>query len=193
MVIRREVPGDVSAVRDIIATAFAQPASEGGEQPSSGGEPPSSGDAPPSSGGVPIEVTLLDELRVDEGWIPKLSLVAEDPSGEVVGYVVCTRGHVGQIAAVGLGPIGVRPDRQGAGIGTALMHAVLGAAEALDEPFVALLGSQAYYNRFGFRPSVQFAIAPPDPQWGDYFQVRPLTAFTPVTGTFAYAEPFQRL
>ena len=43
------------------------------------------------------------------------------------------------------GPLSVRPDRQRRGVGSALMHAVLGAADALGEPLVALLGSTAYY------------------------------------------------
>ena len=52
-----------------------------------------------------------------------------------------------------LGPLSVRPDRQRQGVGSALMHAVLGAADALGERLVALLGSTAYYPRFGFRPA----------------------------------------
>ncbi|WP_442791484.1 hypothetical protein [Micromonospora sp. NBC_01813] len=47
------------------------------------------------------------------------------------------------------------------------MHAVLGAAEALDEPLVVLLGDPAYYQRFGLRP--------------------------PAPGRFRYAEPFDRI
>ncbi|MGH8574056.1 MAG: GNAT family N-acetyltransferase, partial [Gammaproteobacteria bacterium] len=82
---------------------------------------------------------------------------------------------------------------RGQGVGQALMHAVLGAADALDEPLVALLGEPGYYHRYGFRASSQYGIAPPDPQWGDYFQVRTLSAYRPTTGTFAYAEPFTRL
>lgn len=49
---------------------------------------------------------------------------------------------------------------QGRGIGSALMHAVLGAADALNEPFVALLGHADYYARFGFRPAQAYAITP---------------------------------
>lgn len=45
-------------------------------------------------------------------------------------------------SALGLGPLAVRPDQQGQGVGQALMHAVLGAADALGKPFVALLGQE---------------------------------------------------
>jgi putative acetyltransferase len=73
------------------------------------------------------------------------------------------------------------------------MHAVLAAAEAVDESLVALLGEPAYYQRFGLQPAAEFGIVAPDPQWGPYFQVRPLGARPPTPGRFRYAEPFERL
>jgi putative acetyltransferase len=54
---------------------------------------------------------------------------------------------------IALGPLAVRPDRQQNGVGSALMHAVLGAADALGEPLAALLSNPAYYQRFGFELS----------------------------------------
>ena len=66
--------------------------------------------------------------------------------------------------------------------------------DALGEPLVALLGEPAYYGRFGFEPSHRYGIQPPDLGWGDYFQVRTLTAHDPgVRGVFRYAAPFDRL
>ena len=38
------------------------------------------------------------------------------------------------VPALALGPLSVRPDSQRRGVGSALVHAVLGAADALDEP-----------------------------------------------------------
>ena len=181
MLVRREQPGDVEIVRAVVAAAFAR------------------SDVPES---VPVEVTLLDELRADEGWLPTLSLVVVAPTvgttvdpvgGEVVGHVVCTRGNVDGSPALGLGPLAVRPDWQRRGAGSALMHAVLGAADALGEPLVALLGEPDYYRRYGFRASSVYGIVPPDLRWGEYFQVRTLSAYRPLTGTFAYAAPFGRL
>ncbi|MFP8940870.1 GNAT family N-acetyltransferase [Streptomyces fenghuangensis] len=175
MLIRRESPADVSAVRAVTGAAFAAR----------------------SQTPVPVEVTLLDELRRCEAWLPTLSLVAEGPGGEVVGHVVCTRGHIGTAPALGLGPVSVHPGHQGRGIGSALTHTALGAADALGEPLVALLGDPAYYRRFGFRTSTEYGITPPDPAWGEYFQVRTLAAYAPedpaLRGTFTYAEPFSRV
>lgn len=144
-------------------------------------------------GGVePVEARLLDALRACDGWLDRYSLVAE-ADGEVVGHVVCTRGHVGTAPVLGLGPIGVRPGLQRGGIGLALVHAVLGAADACGEPLVALLGSPVYYGGFGFRPSHELGIEPPQP-WGDHFQVRTLSAWRPsIVGGFRYATPFDDL
>lgn len=73
------------------------------------------------------------------------------------------------------------------------MHAVLGAAEALDEPLVALLGDPAYYCRFGFRLGEEYGITPPVAEWQPHFQVRPLAAYSPsLRGAFTYPEPFDR-
>jgi putative acetyltransferase len=143
---------------------------------------------------VPVEVTLVDALRDSDDWLARLSLVAV-VDGTTVGHVVCSRGWVatpgGDRPALGLGPIGVLPDRQGDGIGTALMHAVLATADALDEPLVALLGEPHFYRRFGFEPARARDIVAPDPGWGAYFQVRPLAAYDPaLRGPFRYAAPF---
>ena len=167
MLIRRETSRDIDPIRAVTAAAFGGP--------------------------VP-EARLVDELRLDPGWLPALSLVATDAAGTVIGHVVCTRAHVGSSAVLGLGPLSVHPDHHNRGVGSALMHAVLAAADALDEPLVALLGNPAYYHRFGFVLSSAYGILPPDPAWQPHFQVRPLASYTPaLSGTFAYAEPFSRV
>lgn len=168
MLIRREVAGDTHAVRAVHGAAFPAPA-----------------------GAAPAEVALVDALRRSPAWIPRLSLVAA-VGARVVGHVVCTRATLdGSHAVVGLGPLGVLPDRQGAGVGSALVHAVLGAADALDEPLVGVLGEPGYYGRFGFVPAAQVGVEAPEPSWGAHFQVRRLTAHRPdMAGPFRYAPPF---
>ncbi|ACU36708.1 GCN5-related N-acetyltransferase [Actinosynnema mirum DSM 43827] len=178
VLIRPERPADVPAIRAVTAAAFTRPDQSAAEL----------------RDGAPVEVWLVDELRADAGWLPALSLVAQDPDGAVVGHVLATRGAVGDVPALGLGPLSVRPDRQRAGVGSALVHALLGAADALGEPLVALLGDPGYYHRFGFLPCGETGVAPPVPEWEPHFQVRPLAAHDPAArGTFRYAEPFDRL
>ena len=171
MLVRREAAGDAAAIRAVTAAAFGRPGAVG----------------------LPAEATLVDELRASDAWRPNLSLVATGDAGAVIGHVVCTRGRVGDAPALALGPLSVRPDSQRRGVGSALMHAVLGAADALGEPLVALLGSPGYYRRFGFVLSDTCDIAAPRPEWQPHFQVRLLSAFRPgLRGTFAYPEPFDR-
>jgi putative acetyltransferase len=89
------------------------------------------------------------------------------------------------------GPIGVLPDHQGLGIGSALMNALLAAADAAEVPLVALLGAPHHYSRLGFRPARELGVVPPEPEWGDAFQVRPLAAYTKsLAGPFRYAPAF---
>ena len=164
MIIRRERRGDAEAIFGVQARAF----------------------------GRDVEARLVDDLRASDAWLPALSLVALD-GADIVGHVVCSRGRLepGDHAVLGLGPIGVEPDRQRDGLGSALMHAVLGAADALGERIVALLGSPAYYGRFGFAPARTYDITPTNDTWGDFFQVRTLASYRPeLHGTFHYAAPF---
>jgi putative acetyltransferase len=176
VLVRRERDRDVEAVRRVVAAAFRGAAHS----------------APPvEPGGDPGETALVEWLRADPAWIPELSLVAVE-GDLVVGHVLCTRAHVDDRPALGLGPLSVLPDRQGSGVGSALMHAVLGAAEALDERLVGLLGEPAYYHRFGFVPATTAGVAAPDAAWGDYFQVRTLSHYDGRAGLFRYAAPFDR-
>lgn len=170
VIIRRESPSDRVSIVAVHDAAFASPGA---------------GPAP--------EARLVDELRADGDIVAGLSLVAEE-QGEVVGHVVCSRGRVERRPMLGLGPLGVLPDRQGHGVGQALMHAVLAAADALGEPAVLLLGDPGYYGRFGFEPAGRCSIVPSVAEWVPHFQIRRLTAWDPdVIGVFRYAPAFDRL
>jgi len=165
--VRRQRAGDETAIRAVHRAAFAR------------------------GNGEPIEVDLVDALRADLGWLPHLARVAL-VRGTVVGHVVATRATVDGDPALGVGPLGVLPAVQRHGVGTALMYALVGAAQACGETLVGLLGEPAYYGRFGFVAATDVGITPPDPGWGRYFQV--LVAGGPSsTGPFRYAAPFDDL
>jgi putative acetyltransferase len=74
------------------------------------------------------------------------------------------------------------------------MRAALGAADALGYPVVVLLGHLDYYPRFGFQAASTLGIVPTDPAWGDHFQARTLSTWSPeLAGLFRYASPFDDL
>ncbi|WP_086842697.1 GNAT family N-acetyltransferase [Amycolatopsis kentuckyensis] len=172
MLIRRETPADRASIHAVHSEAFRR-------------EP----------GVTPIEAPLVDELRAEGDLINALSLVAV-LDGAVVGHVCCSRARLGEDTrtAVGLGPLGVLPAHQKSGVGSALMHAMVGAADALGHGLVVLLGEPAYYARFGFVTASDLSITSPDPSWGRYFQARTLAAYEPSqAGAFAYAPAFSRI
>lgn len=139
--------------------------------------------------GRDLEADLAEALRVAGDAWPALSFVAVDAAGAVVGSVVTSVAHVGAVPVPAIGPVGVLPEWQRRGVGSALLHAVVGAADALGEQCLVLLGHPAYYPRFGFGPPG--AIEPADPAWGEAFQVRRLTAWDgSLAGPFRYAPAF---
>lgn len=174
MLIRRELPGDGPAIHAVHSAAFAKP------------------DA--ATGDPVMEADLVDALRAGPDWLPALSWVAL-VDDTVAGHVCCTRATVRadeeQWPALGLGPLGVRPEYQGRGIGRALIHAVLGAADATDESLIVLWGHPTYYPYFDFRPASSYRIAPEKRTASAAFQARTLTAYRPeMRGTFYYAAAF---
>lgn len=173
MLIRRERAEDADRVRVVHTQAFA-PAYEEGRPPEPG---------------------LVDDLRQSTAWIDQLSLVAERDE-TIVGHACCTRAHLlpGDRPVLGLGPIGVLPEWQRGGVGAALMHATIAAADARDEPLIVLLGHPEYYPRFGFVPAADFGVTPPVAEWVPAFFARKLATYGPaLTGEFRYAKPFRDL
>lgn len=148
-----------------------------------------------SDGRPAVEARSLDELRDEGRLLPELCWVVTRGEG-MVGHVACSRSVLGGdgTSAVALGPIGVLPEHQRRGAGSALVHAVLGGADARGFHVVVLLGSPAHYGPFGFVPAASLGIESPDPLWGNHFQACPLTAWDGTrTGAFRYAPAFDRL
>jgi putative acetyltransferase len=107
---------------------------------------------------TPAEAKLVEVLRVEAH--PYVSLVANEV-GEIVGHVLFTpvelSGHA-HLKIMGLGPVAVMPEKQGRGIGSALIKAGLERCKEIDYGAVVVLGHKGYYPRFGFTPSVRFGI-----------------------------------
>ena len=174
MIVREQQADDYEAIRHVYAEAFRRPHFR----------------PPQNPGSVPPEVGLFEALWETGDVIPEFSFTALT-DGEVVGHVTASQATVAADPVVAVGPIGVLPDHQGTGIGGALMDALLAAADAADVPLIVLLGAPKYYSRFGFRPAKELGVIPPEPEWGDAFQARPLAAYTEsVAGRFQYAPAF---
>ena len=154
-----------------------------------GGQPSMTGETRPDNGTLILwdergrrraQVDVRDRVVATRAWVDRAVDLELPRSGG------------GPAAALGIGPLGVHPDLQRHGVGGALMHGLIGAAEALDETLLGLLGEPAYYRRFGFVAASELGVFSPDPAWGTYFQARRLTENPPL-GAFRYADPFNQL
>jgi putative acetyltransferase len=121
--IREETAADLEAIRDVNRRAFA------GES----------------------EALLVDRLRED--GVVVTSLVAVE-SERVVGHILFTELTIetdrGPVAAATLAPLAVFPERQRAGIGSALTRRGLEVCRERGKDAVVVVGHPSYYPRFGF-------------------------------------------
>ncbi|WP_245553043.1 GNAT family N-acetyltransferase [Nocardia veterana] len=141
--------------------------------------------------GRPDEADLVDALRDDPAWIDGLSIVTTAADGAVVGYALLTRCHIGQTAALCLGPCAVLPGRQRTGAGSAAIRTALRAAAERGEHFVTVLGHPEYYPRFGFRPASRYGIDVSIDVPDEALMALGLDPGRPLpAGRIHYAEPF---
>jgi putative acetyltransferase len=146
------------------------------------------------------EAELVDAIRSGPDFIPELSLVAAAADGSVLGHVLASRiGFEEEAYAIrgdvlSLAPLAVLPPYTGRGIASALTAQALAEADRRDEPFVFVLGSPAFYARFGFVSAIDYDIESPYGGAGRAFQVRPKpNGPAPVAGTVFYPRMFEQL
>jgi putative acetyltransferase len=171
MYLREELPSDRESVRDIHVRAF-------GDQ------------------GL-VVADLVDALREIIAPTDGLTLVAEH-DGRVVGHAMFTRSLLDAprrlVEVQVLSPLGVMPEYQKRGIGSALVRHGLKALAERGVPVVFLEGDPGYYSRFGFAPGGDQGFRKPSLRIPDAaFQAIKLPEYEPwMTGTLVYAEPFWR-
>lgn len=109
--------------------------------------------------GRTAEAELVDRLRAN-GKVT-FSLVAVQ-DGEIVGHIlfspVTIESGEQTCAAVGLGPLAVRPEFQKQSIGSQLIARGLEQCRADGHVCVVVLGHSTYYPRFGFVPASRYGI-----------------------------------
>ncbi len=161
--IRQEAEGDIPDIRDVNRSAFDEV----------------------------DEAHLVDDLR-SEGYA-RLSLVAEE-DGRIVGHIMFSEATIRTeetgVGALALGPVGVIPERQGQGIGSALIREALDRCARTGHRIVVLLGHPDYYPRFGF--SAERAGNLSSAYSGEAFMALELVpgALSGVVGEFEFAPPF---
>jgi len=144
-----------------------------------------------------IVPNLVNDLRDAAARGEGLSLVAEE-RGEIVGHVMFSPSLLDApkrlVPVQVLSPIGVLPEWQNKGVGTALIKRGLEVLAARNVPLVFLEGSPTYYSRFGFQPALDHGFRKPSLRIPDQgFQVFLLPAYEPwMTGTLVYSEAFWR-
>ena len=122
--IRQEKAGDETAVEQITTAAFA------GKTYADG-----------------TEGQLPAALR-DAGALV-LSLVAVERK-QIIGHTCLSPVTIGDEKWLGLGPLSVSPDKQGQGIGSALVSTAVSVAQAYGRGGVVLMGDPKFYSRVGF-------------------------------------------
>jgi len=163
--VRAETPEDHAAVRRVNELAFARAG----------------------------EADLVDALRA--GAAPRVSLVAEE-GGRVVGHIlfspVTVESGAGDWGAMALAPMAVLPERQGRGVGSALVREGLKECLRLGHEVVFVLGHADYYPRFGFRPAARAGLGCEYPVPEENFMVAELSpgALAGRTGLVRYAPEF---
>jgi predicted N-acetyltransferase YhbS len=104
-------------------------------------------------------------LRNGNRAAPGLSLVVRDSGVGISGTISFWPLAIGagETPALLLGPLAVHPDRQGRGIGLALMREGLSRARAQGHGLVMLVGDEPYYSKVGFRKVPAGLITLPGP------------------------------
>jgi len=163
--LREELPSDIDAIRTVHRLAFDDQR----------------------------VIRLVDQLREDGDVVASLVAVEHD---QIVGHImfsVLQLDRDGQtLSGASLTPLGVLPERQRLGIGSALVRRGLDLCRERDRPLVIVLGHPSYYPRFGFSSELGKRVKSP---YGDAFMALSLdpTGFPTGVWTPRYPAAFRHV
>lgn len=160
--IRHEDAGDAVSIRQMTESAFRL--------------------ATHSSG---TEGAIVDALRASGALTISLVAATED---EIVGHAAFSPVTINgaDMNWFGLGPVSVKPELQGQGIGGMLIRAGLDHLKSAGAAGCVVLGDPAYYRRFGFEhdPTLKYVGAP-----AEYFMQQSF-GDSPASGNVAFHDGF---
>lgn len=144
MLIRDELPSDISTISGLLQRAFQ--------------------DVVHSQN---TEHKIVDALRHADALAFSLVAIQND---SIVGYIALSKVELssGEAGWYGLGPVAVDPQFQSQGVGAELIETALSRLKQHCAAGCVLLGEPDYYSRFGFKavPQLYLADVP-----AEYFQV----------------------
>lgn len=142
MIIRPEIEADIAAIRNVTIEAFR--------------------DHPHSD---QTEHLIIERLRAADALV--LSLVAEDEDAKIVGHIAFSQVALTSGAAgwFGLGPVAVARERQGQGIGGALIRQGLVRLADSKAAGCVVMGDPLFYCKFGFVSDPALVLADCAPQY----------------------------
>jgi predicted N-acetyltransferase YhbS len=138
MIIRQERPEEFAQIYNLVKVAFqAAKVTDGREQ------------------------DFVVRLRSSPNYIPELALVAEE-NGELIGHIMLTKRYISnrkdKIVTLLLAPISIALEYRNRGVGSDLIRESFRLAKEMGYSSVFLVGDPAFYNRFGFKASIDFGI-----------------------------------
>ena len=163
--IRRQVPEDAAALRNVIGQAF-------GAQPGVVALEEALAKRSDSTGYVAVvDDRVVGHVRLTRGWIDAEARLVE---------------------VLYLSPLSVAPEWQRRGIGRALVAHAVAEAQRAAVPAIFLEGDPAYYGPLGWRPASELGVTPPSVRIPKpACQAVSLPGWQPwMRGTLVYADTF---
>jgi putative acetyltransferase len=138
MIIRTEKASDYKSIYDFVKNAFETAEVKDGH-----------------------EQDLVNRLRKSNKYIPELALVAEIES-KIIGYIMISKTYVIQegqrFEGLLLAPLAVDINYRNQKVGSQLIQKATEIAKQMEYKAIFLAGNPAYYNRFGFSPTIDYGI-----------------------------------